>query len=145
MERNKMIPVHNIAGSGDFDGKAENKKLPSVLYQIKKQAGIHLEHRLLPLLPHTQHMLQKEGEYIGMDVIFDITFLFIHSTKLYLIHFSRTPNEESPFTYWNISIKLLAAMVIFGIGWIVGFVVRWGVHHYYIDPKGHCITPRLYR
>ena len=145
MERNKAIPVHNIVGSGDFDGKAENKKLPSALYQIKKQAGIHLGHRLLPLLHHTQHMLQKEGEYIGMDVIFDITFLFIHSTKLYLIHFSRTPNEESPFTYWNISIKLLAAMVIFGIGWIVGFVVRWGVHHYYIDPKGHCITPRLYR
>ena len=31
-----MIPVHNIAGSGDFGGKAEDKKLPSVLYQIKK-------------------------------------------------------------------------------------------------------------
>ena len=32
----------------------------------------------------------------------------------------------------------------FGIGWIFGFLVRWGVHHYYIDPLGHCTAPKVY-
>ena len=32
----------------------------------------------------------------------------------------------------------------FGIGWIFGFLVRWGVHHYYIDPLGHCVAPEVY-
>ena len=31
-----MIPVHNTVGNGDFDGKVEDKKIPSVPYQIKK-------------------------------------------------------------------------------------------------------------
>ena len=33
----------------------------------------------------------------------------------------------------------------FGIGWIFGFLVRWGVHHYYVDPLGHCTAPQVYR
>lgn len=32
----------------------------------------------------------------------------------------------------------------FGIGWIFGFLVRWGVHRYYIDPLGHCTAPKVY-
>ena len=93
---------------------------------------------------HTTYASERRCVYCNGCNFWHETLIY-SLLSLYFIHFSRTPNEESPFTYWNISIKLLAAMVIFGIGWIVGFVVRWGVHHYYIDPKGHCITPRLYR
>lgn len=39
---------------------------------------------------------------------------------------------------------MLAVLVSFGIGWIFGFLVRWGVHHYYIDPLGHCTAPKVY-
>ena len=36
------------------------------------------------------------------------------------------------------------ACIFLGLGWIVGFVVRWSVHKFYIDPMGHCVTPVPY-
>ncbi len=36
-------------------------------------------------------------------------------------------------------------LIIFGVGWIMGFLVRWGIHEYYVDPLGHCVTPNPYR
>lgn len=36
-------------------------------------------------------------------------------------------------------------LIVFGIGWIFGFLVRWGVHSYYIDPLGHCVVPVAYQ
>ena len=59
--------------------------------------------------------------------------------------FRQIHSDEISSSYWNLPIKVMVTLAIFGIGWIVGFLVRWGIHHYHIDPKGHCITPSLYR
>eukprot|EP00096_Caligus_rogercresseyi_P014815 TRINITY_DN7307_c0_g1_i1.p1 TRINITY_DN7307_c0_g1~~TRINITY_DN7307_c0_g1_i1.p1 ORF type:complete len:824 (-),score=172.70 TRINITY_DN7307_c0_g1_i1:147-2618(-) len=40
--------------------------------------------------------------------------------------------------------KVMILLIIFGIGWIIGFLIRWGVHSLYIDPMGHCVTPLPY-
>ena len=46
---------------------------------------------------------------------------------------------------WKHAVKILSACIIFGMGWIMGFVVRWSVHKFYIDPNGHCVAPVQYR
>ena len=46
---------------------------------------------------------------------------------------------------WSVAIKILSFLIVFGVGWIFGFLVRWGVHKYYIDPHGHCVTPVPYQ
>ena len=35
--------------------------------------------------------------------------------------------------------------IVAGLSWITGFMTRWGVHHYYIDSRGHCVTPVPYQ
>jgi hypothetical protein len=45
---------------------------------------------------------------------------------------------------WSNAVKVLLILVSLGVGWILGFLVRWGVHHFYVDPLGHCTTPKVY-
>ena len=46
---------------------------------------------------------------------------------------------------WFNVIRSLVVLIIFLVGLIFGFLLRWGVHQYYIDPRGHCVTPLPYR
>ena len=39
---------------------------------------------------------------------------------------------------WSCTAKVLSVLIVFGVGWIFGFLVRWGIHTYYIDALGHC-------
>ncbi len=41
-------------------------------------------------------------------------------------------------------IGICCAMTHIGLVLISGFMTRWGVHHYVVDPIGHCITPVPY-
>ncbi|TRY69059.1 hypothetical protein TCAL_04427 [Tigriopus californicus] len=41
----------------------------------------------------------------------------------------------------SISIRTMVILVMLGVGGIIGFVARWGVHRYFVDPQGHCMTP----
>ena len=36
---------------------------------------------------------------------------------------------------WEWGIRILGILVIAGVSWILGFMTRWGVHHYYIDSR----------
>ena len=45
---------------------------------------------------------------------------------------------------YECAVKSLGILICIGISWIVGFMTRWGVHHYYIDSIGHCVTPVAY-
>ena len=40
---------------------------------------------------------------------------------------------------------ILGILIVAGISWILGFMTRWGVHHYFIDSRGHCVTPVPYQ
>jgi len=45
----------------------------------------------------------------------------------------------------SVLVRFLLIVLTFGLGWIFGFVVRWGIHEYYVDPLGHCTSPTAYR
>ena len=36
---------------------------------------------------------------------------------------------------WEWGIRVLGILIIAGVSWILGFMTRWGVHHYYIDSR----------
>lgn len=57
----------------------------------------------------------------------------------------QTQNKITWSSWYDFGIKTLGILIIIGISWIVGFMTRWGVHHYYIDSMGHCITPVPYQ
>ena len=56
-----------------------------------------------------------------------------------------TVPQRSQSRLWNVTVNVLLAVILLGVGWIGGFLVRWGVHKYYIDPQGHCMTPTPYK
>ena len=62
---------------------------------------------------------------------------------------SSTPISRSisrrRYCLYEYSIKTLGILIIIGLSWIVGFMSRWGIHHYYVDPRGHCVTPVPYQ
>uniref|UniRef100_A0A0K2UC67 Nacetylated alphalinked acidic dipeptidase 2 [Falco cherrug] n=1 Tax=Lepeophtheirus salmonis TaxID=72036 RepID=A0A0K2UC67_LEPSM len=65
----------------------------------------------------------------------------IRSSAYSILH----PGERSIFRVpCTKGAKIMILMIIFGIGWIIGFLIRWSVHNFYIDPMGHCITPISY-
>lgn len=45
---------------------------------------------------------------------------------------------------WEWGVRVLGILVIIGVSWIMGFMTRWGLHHYFIDSQGHCVTPVPY-
>ena len=53
-------------------------------------------------------------------------------------------SDSGAAVLWEFAIRFLSGAIIFGIGWIVGFVVRWGVHKYHTDYNGHCVSPGTY-
>ena len=58
--------------------------------------------------------------------------------------FSRSLNRKK-YCLYEYSIKALGILIVIGISWIVGFMSRWGIHHFYVDPRGHCVTPVPYQ
>ena len=46
---------------------------------------------------------------------------------------------------WRIMKFFQFLFTVAGLSWILGFMTRWGVHHYYIDSRGHCVTPVPYQ
>ncbi len=46
---------------------------------------------------------------------------------------------------WSNAVRVLAVLVAIGVGWILGFLARWAVHHHVVDPLGHCTAPKVYR
>jgi len=57
---------------------------------------------------------------------------------------SQKYSSRSNTLRYECAVKSLGILIIIGISWIVGFMTRWGVHHYYIDSIGHCVTPVAY-
>lgn len=45
---------------------------------------------------------------------------------------------------WEWGVRIMGILIIIGVSWIMGFMTRWGLHHYYVDPRGHCVTPVPY-
>lgn len=76
-----------------------------------------------------------------------IPFHHFEEEGISIIHHQRSQNQGK--TSWSacydFGIKTLGILIICGVSWIVGFMTRWGVHHYYIDSMGHCITPVPYQ
>ena len=66
-----------------------------------------------------------EGFFSG----FFFQILILHGILFLFVSRSNTSRYEC-------AVKSLGILIIIGISWIVGFMTRWGVHHYYIDSIG---------
>ena len=58
---------------------------------------------------------------------------------------SKRRSSEHHIKCWEWGVRILGILIVAGISWILGFMTRWGVHHYYIDSRGHCVTPVPYQ
>ena len=74
-------------------------------------------------------MLGMERSYFGH---FDWYVMILHVGRFYCI-------------MWRIMKFFQFLFTVAGLSWILGFMTRWGVHHYYIDSRGHCVTPVPYQ
>ncbi len=72
-----------------------------------------------------------------------IPFHHFEEEGISIIH-RRSPSSLKTSSLYDFGIKTLGIFIIIGISWIIGFMTRWGVHHYYVDSIGHCITPVPY-